>query len=121
MLWLALYFPRLSIELVEQAFLIEEPCLAISSHHAAPIEQEPPPLAISNTTHILSSNKTATTLGVQPGIKRATALALAPGLKLFTQDPDREQQALDTIALTVLQFTPNVSMQYELSLEAALG
>ena len=36
-------------------------------------------------THILSSNKTATTLGVQPGIKRATALALAPDLKLFTQ------------------------------------
>ena len=121
MLWLALYFPRLSIELVEQAFLIEEPCLAMSSHHPAPIEQELPPLAISNTTHILSSNKTAAALGVQPGIKRATALALAPGLKLFTQDPDREQQALDTIALTVLQFTPNVSMQYEVSLEAALG
>jgi protein ImuB len=121
MLWLALYFPRLSIELVEQAFLIEEPCLAITSTSQVLSASEPPPLAISNTTHILSSNKTAATLGVQPGIKRATALALAPDLKLFTQDPRREQQALDTIALTVLQFTPNVSMQYEVSLEAALG
>ncbi len=121
MLWLALYFPRLSIELVEQAFLIEKPCLAAPPTSEALIEQEPPPLAITTTTHVLSSNKTATALGVQPGLKRATALALAPDLKLFTQDPRREQQALDTIALTVLQFTPNVSMQYEVSLEAALG
>jgi protein ImuB len=123
MLWLALYFPRLSIELVEQAFLSEAPRPAKPAPpDEAQAEPRPmPPLAISNTTHILSSNSTASALGVQPGIKRATALALAPDLKLFTQDQHREQQALDTIALTVLQFTPNVSMQYEVSLEAALG
>ena len=93
MLWLALYFPRLSIELIEQAHR------DVAQASTTP---SPSALALANKTHILASNAVAAHLGVQAGIKRATALALAPDLKLFTQEPQREQQALEALALWAL-------------------
>ncbi len=109
MLWLALYFPRLSIEWVEQA------CMSGAN------DDPTPAIALGNRSHILASNAAALAKGVQPALKRATALALVPELKLLEQDLRQEQQALESMALTCLQFTPSVSLQYEASLEAGLG
>jgi protein ImuB len=42
-------------------------------------------------------------------MRRASVAAIAPGLQLLERDSSKEQMAIDSIALTLLQYTPEVA------------
>jgi protein ImuB len=115
MLWLAIYLPKLPLEVftrswipVSQSGLQAKLAARPPSGHILP---EGPSIAVCNRLQILQSNELAQALGVSAGIKRATAQALAPDILLLDRDPTRETQSLEHIAIWLLQFTPQVSIR----------
>ncbi len=126
MLWLALCFPRLPIEVFlrgSEASGAAVPGAAASgaARRAVPCPPCPPPshrppdgplLAVCDASCVLLASETAQALGVLSGTKRATALALAPELELLERDEAREADALRQLACWALQFTPSVSLQH---------
>ena len=96
MLWIALHLPALSLE---------------SFAATLPHGPEQRPLALLDGHAIGAANAAARALGIQPGLKRATALALAPHITLGQADPQRDAQALTTVAHVALAFTPTVVIQ----------
>lgn len=93
MLWLALFFPRLPLEVFARSLPAGLPA------------------AVCTRLVVLEANEAARATGVHPGLKRATALALAPSLHVLERDPAREADALRQVACWALQFTPAVSLQ----------
>lgn len=96
MLWLALRFPELALEVFARG---------------AP---EPGPLAVASSraagATIIACNRSARDRGVRPGMPLAAACALASGLKVLARDAAHESAALARIAAWALQFTPAVSL-----------
>lgn len=87
MLWIAIWLPKLSLEV----------------HGASQA-----PLAICDSERILYANEIAHRAGADAGIRRATGLAMCPALRLLPRDPIKEQTALHAVAMWALRFTPHV-------------
>lgn len=87
MLWIAIWLPKLSLEV-----------------HAA----DSMALAICYSERILYASETARQAGVDAGMRRATGLALCPSLHLLPRDLIKERAALHAVAMWALRFTPNV-------------
>jgi protein ImuB len=124
MLWLALSFPRLCLEVFTQSLVpteitrIEKKAqVRMPSGHSLP---GGPSIAVCNRLQVLQANAQATAQGVSPGIKRATAQALAPDIMLIDRAPDKEAQALQRMANWLLQFSPQVSLQNTSSVTAGV-
>ncbi len=79
------------------------------------------PLALCDRLRILDADDEARALGITPGMKRAAALALVPDLQLRDHDAAQEHAALEALAAWALQFTPAVSLQSDLPLEASFS
>lgn len=92
MLWLALCFPRLALDRLEQA----DPACAGQ------------PLVIADRLHLRLVNGPARAAGLHAGMKRATAQALAPQALFYDDDPALGRQCLETLACWALRFTPMV-------------
>ncbi|GAC1548619.1 MAG: DNA polymerase Y family protein [Collimonas sp.] len=73
-------------------------------------------LAILEHDQVLTMTASAAAGGIRPGMRRGGVLALAPQALLCERDPAREQGARDDIALTLLQYTPEVAHAEEDSL-----
>jgi protein ImuB len=73
-------------------------------------------LAVLEHDQVLSMTASAAASGVRPGMRRGGVLALAPQALLCERDLAREQGARDDIALTLLQYTPEVAHAEEDSL-----
>jgi protein ImuB len=61
-------------------------------------------------------SETAAYNGIRIGMREGGALMLCPEASLFYRDAQKEQAALDSIALAMMQFTPEVAMAPESSL-----
>jgi len=59
--------------------------------------------------------------GVRVGMRRGGALMLAPDALLHERDPQRELEALNAVALAMLQFTPQVAEAEEATLLLDVG
>jgi protein ImuB len=96
MLWLALHFPSLPLEIFTRG--AEGP--------------GPVVVAVSGATHaeIVTCSQEARRCGIHAGMAVAGAWALASGLRIFARDEAAERDALDRIAAWALQFSPNVSV-----------
>ena len=96
MLWLALRFPALPLEVFSRA---------------AP---KPGPLAIASSSganaELVACNLKAHGRGVSAGMPVAAAAALAADLQVLVRDPALERAALERIAAWAIQFTPMVSI-----------
>jgi len=99
--WLGLFFERLSLDIVERGIAVPEMALALC-----------------NRQFVLDATDTARAQGIAPGMKRAAAQALVPSLSLLERDPDAERRALESVAIWMQQFTPSVSLQFDLAFEA---
>lgn len=95
MLWAALRFPDLSLQLY----------LRGGGACAPAIVQE-----TGNPPRVLSCNEAAAQAGVKPGMAVSAAHALTPELQVRTRDPAREAKALAGIAAWATQFSPTVSL-----------
>lgn len=93
MRWIAVYCPRLALDRLTRS------------------QADPQPLALCDRTQVRLANAAAQALGIQAGMRRATAQALCAGLHIIEQAPREEAEALEQIALWLLQFTPTVSLE----------
>lgn len=96
MLWLALRFPSLPLEIFARAVASSGP-LAVASSPGA-------------NADIVACNARARSRGVRPGMPVAAASALTTDLGILTRDPAGERAALARIAAGAIQFSPTVSI-----------
>ncbi|PFH11853.1 protein ImuB [Collimonas sp. PA-H2] len=72
--------------------------------------------AVLEHEQVLAMSASAAAASVRPGMRRGGVLALAPETLLCERETTREQGARDDIALTLLQYTPEVTHAEEDSL-----
>lgn len=96
MLWLALRFASLPLEVYARAARASSPLAVVSS--------------TGTRAEIVACNEAARTRGVKPGMPLAAASALASDLHAVSRDIAAEQAALARIAAWAYQFTPAVSI-----------
>ena len=101
MLWLALRFASLPLEVYTRAV---RPAAGRASQ----------PLAVASSTgtqgEIVACSEAAEKSGVRRGMPLAAASALAAGLDIVPRDLAAENDALERIAAWAIQFTPSVSL-----------
>jgi protein ImuB len=96
MLWLALRFPSLPLEIFTRGSSASSPVAIVGSTEA--------------NADIVSCNAAARRIGVQPGMAVTAAWAIAPRLQTITRNRTAEREALERMAAWALQFTPAVSV-----------
>lgn len=97
MLWLALHFPALAVEVFSRASDAALP-LAVT-------EQQ------RNRPWVVAANDAAADFGIRPGMAASAAQALADGLILRPRDPTAEAAALEGLAVWAGRFTPSVRVK----------
>src|SRR5262245_46249814 len=95
MLWLALRFPSLPLEIFARG------------------ASRPGPLAVASAdpATVVMCNAAARSRGVRPGMAIVAASALARDLGVLRQDTAAERSALERIAVSAIQFSPTVSIE----------
>ncbi len=96
MLWLALRFPSLPLEIFTRATALPGP-LAVATAPGAHAE-------------VTACNAGARSCGVRPGMAVAAASALNAELRILARDPAAERAALERIAACAIQFSSTVSI-----------
>jgi protein ImuB len=96
MLWLALRFPLLPLEIFTRGVTMPGPLAVVSSAAA--------------NAEVVVCNQEARRHGIDAGMPVAAAGALASGLRMLTRDAPAERAALERAAAWALQFTPTVSI-----------
>ncbi|MCR9258206.1 MAG: DNA polymerase Y family protein [Pseudomonadaceae bacterium] len=91
MLWLAIHFPRLPLEI-----------FSIASSE---------PAVVLENNRVLLRNQAAQASGITPGTTLATAHSITPGLKHKHRAPVAELKKLTTLADTLYRFSSYVSLQ----------
>ncbi len=97
MLWLALHFPELSLEVFSRGAAAVKP-LAVSEK-------------LGNRSRVMACNEAASICGVRPGMPVSAAQAVADGLIVRGRDWVAEQESLAGLAVWAGRFTPAVSLQ----------
>jgi protein ImuB len=107
MLWLALHFPALSVEIFSRGSAAPEP-LAVAEKQGS-------------RTRVMACNAAAAACGVRVGMPVSAAQALAAGLVVNTRDLGAEQESLSGLAAWAGRFTPAVSLQPPTGLLLEIG
>jgi protein ImuB len=97
MLWVALHFSALSLEIFSRGAAGAEPLAVIEKQ--------------GNRARVKACNAAATARGVRPGMAVGAAQALAADLIVRVRDPQAEQESLAGLAAWAGRFTPAVSFQ----------
>jgi protein ImuB len=74
------------------------------------------PHVVMEQNQVLALTPEAAAMGVRHGLRRGGVNAIAPLAILHERDMPREQEAMDAIALALLQFTPEVALAAQDSL-----
>ena len=96
MLWLALHFPELCLEVFTRGIAAPGLLAVASSAQAGAV--------------IAACSRAAEERGVRTGMQVAAASALAAGLRIIGRDTAAEHAALERIAAWAMRFTPAVSV-----------
>jgi protein ImuB len=99
MLWLALQFPRLGLEIWEQAGLPE--ACGGRSH----------PTVLLEDNQVVLQNDAAGAAGIRPGATLATANGIVADLVHFHRDETRERERLEFLGEAVYRFSGQVSVE----------
>lgn len=67
------------------------------------------PNAVTEHGHVVALCELARAAGIRLGMRGGGVAALAPDTRLHQRDSERERDALDGVALTLLQYTPEVA------------
>jgi protein ImuB len=97
-LWIGVYLPLLPLE----AF--------------RPRWSEPGPHVVVDRLQVLTVSEAAFAAGVRIGMRRGGVSVLCPDATLHEHDDAKERAALDGIAMSLLQYTPEISLAEENSL-----
>lgn len=97
MLWIALHFPALPLEIFSRGAASDQPLAVVEKQ--------------GNRAWVMNCNEAASACGVQPGMPASAAQALATNLIVRVRDLASEQDSLAGIAAWTGRFTPSVSLQ----------
>ncbi|MGQ0749132.1 MAG: Y-family DNA polymerase [Betaproteobacteria bacterium] len=96
MLWLALHFPRLALDVMERGAPGMKPFAIASSSGSGGA--------------LVNCNRIARARGIRSGMTIAAASALASDLRIAVRNETAERAALERIAAWAMQYTPAVSL-----------
>lgn len=82
---------------------------------------EPGPHVVIEHERVLAASRPALDAGVRIGMKQGGVAALCPQAVLHQRDALREQAALESVALCLLQYTPDVAFAAQHSLLMEVG
>ena len=102
-LWIGLYLPQLPLEVFSPNWS--------SDPGSVVLEQE----------RVLAISPAARAAGVRPGMRRGGVLMLMPEARLHERHPAREAEALQAVAMSMLQYTPQVAQAEEATLLLDIG
>jgi protein ImuB len=102
-LWIGLYLPQLPLEVFSPRWSAD------------------PGIAILDQERVLACSAQARAAGVQSGMRRGGALMLLPEVRLHERAPAREAEALQAVAMALLQYTPLVAQAEEATLLMDVG
>lgn len=102
-LWIGLHLPLLPLETLRPRWC------------------DPGMHAVLQRDGVMAATPAALAAGVRPGMRRGGALAIAPEVNLHERDTKHEQDALQSVALALLQYTPHVALEGEGSLLMEVG
>jgi protein ImuB len=102
-LWIGLYLPQLPLEVFSPNWS--------SDAGSVVLEQE----------RVLALSPAARAAGVQAGMRRGGVLMLMPDARLHERASTREAEALDAVAMALLQYTPLVTQAEESTLLMDVG
>ena len=102
-LWIGLSLPQLALEVFSPNWC--------SDPGSVVLEQE----------RVLALSPAARAAGVQPGMRRGGVLMLLPEARLLERSLAREAEALNAVALAMLQYTPQVAQDDEATLLMDIG
>ena len=105
-LWLAFYFPKLSLEVVT-SLAENTPAVAFEQQRQA--------------YRIITVNDAANQAGIRPDMTLTTARAMVPQLKTFPRDQRSEQQILEKLASRATRWTPAVVIREDCLLMEIAG
>lgn len=94
MLWIALYFPQLPLQLVQRIGAPEHPCVIADGPALRPL--------------VFCASDSARERGIKLDMPVAAARALAGELAVLPRDTQAEEKALHNLACWASQFTPGV-------------
>ena len=77
--------------------------------------------AVLERDRVLAATPAAFAAGARIGMRRGGMLAIAPGLTLLDRVPGAEQDALQGMALALLQYTPHVALEGDAGLLLEVG
>ena len=97
MLWLALRFPHLALDLYTRGQTDRRTPIALSD-------------TIERRERIVDCNPAALAAGIKPGMPATAALGLLDGLQVVARDPEAEQRALQRLAAWCYQYSSQVSV-----------
>lgn len=97
MLWLALHFPQLPLEVFQRASALPG-INVVSSGGSQP--------------RVLIASAAAIQHGIHPGMSFSAAYALAPELNVLERNERLETQTLESLALWAEQFTPTIAIAH---------
>jgi protein ImuB len=96
MLWLALHFHSLSLEVFSRGATVPGPLAVVEKQ--------------GSRTGVIACNDAAAACGVRVGMAASAAQALADGLVVRRRDPAAERESLAGLAVWAGRFTPSVSL-----------
>jgi protein ImuB len=102
-LWIGLYLPQLPLEVFSPNWSVDAGSVVL--------EQE----------RVLAASKMARAAGVQIGMRRGGVLMLAPDARLHERDLAHETEAMGSVAMALLQYTPLVTQAEESTLLMDVG
>jgi protein ImuB len=97
MLWLALHFHSLSLEVFSRGAAVSDPLAVVEKQ--------------GSRTWVIACNDAAEACGVRVGMAAPAAQALADGLIVRKRDPAAKRESLAGLAVWAGRFTPSVSIE----------
>jgi protein ImuB len=104
-LWIGLHLPQLSLEALEPHWSSNPDSISVV------LEQE----------KVLALSRAARAAGVKPAMRRGGVLMLAPDARIHERSPTSEAEALQVVAVALLQYTPCVTLAEEGVILADVG
>jgi protein ImuB len=114
-LWIGLTLPQLALEVF---------CPNWSATSATNWSNKGAEAAVSvvlEQERVLTMSALARASGVQTGLRRGGVLMVAPDARIYERSPEREAEALQAVAMALLQYTPLVAAAEEATLLIDIG
>jgi protein ImuB len=99
MLWLAVHFPVLGLEVFD-----------CSRSEAERKQLQDHATVLLEANRVVLRNRAAQQAGIERGTTLATAHSIAPSIRHFNREPERENRRLKLLAETLYRFTSQVSL-----------